>query len=203
MPAPPFTSADLRISPSGPFLPPTGGGGLVRWGYDQVVKGSEVAIADPDPLPFPRDADDPPNPMRVILPGVTPGNFLRVAWELTIQNTDDVSNFVLVQTVVTFDGTTAFPGTFQAVGNCQSVVFLDAALTPDALETCGAFCILPIPDGATTAVVEIIYNSNGPFLVSGTEGSPLGGAHLEAAELAASVIAAGAYPDSYGILIPL
>ena len=77
---PPFVPADIRISPSGPYVNPPGGGGLVRFGADAIVELTTLEDTATALLPIPRSALAP---LAVTFPAWRDGDTLWFVWHLS------------------------------------------------------------------------------------------------------------------------
>lgn len=140
-------------------------------GYDQAT---DTMIVPPSVGAFfPRNVAG--DPIKVILPGVTPGNFLEVDWRLNLNAALDVSypttfDFQAIA-MVTFDGTdptVPSANTFFIVDSWGSSLFVDPdGATADNQSISGLAAVL-IPDGATDATVELLYITTGDTVVGGT-----------------------------------
>lgn len=165
----------LRRGPSGPLADRDIGD--IQDGYDQVVE----ALFVPDTVDlafFPRNADG--DPLKVTLPDVRPGNFLEVDIRLNLAGAIGDGSYPTDFTftalaVVTFDGTDpAVPSTstFFVLDSWTGSHFRDTTgegITPDK-QSMSSLCAVEIPDGATEAIVEVMYLSDGVLQVnSGTD----------------------------------
>jgi len=159
----------LRRGPSGPLAESQGG--IVQIGYDQPTD----ALVVPPALGafFPRNfAGDP---LRVILPQVTPGNTLEVDWRANLEAGIDVAystDFLWEAiAVVSFNGVApVVPSalSFFVVNSWGSSQFVNpTAQIPDVQSITGLAAI-PIPDGATDAIIQLLYISPGAVIVGGT-----------------------------------
>jgi len=190
--------------------------GIVQYGFDEVIElvqlpSTQAAIG----VELPRNGAA--DPLRVVLPGVRPGNYLRVMWTAVGQFTPGapgLSGDFGVYPIVTFDGSTAFPGTFSFIDNTQGTLQYKAE-TGSKIRAAARHGLVAIPAGATTATVELLYN----FIPDGDlevrfvgrgvavdpEGFPATGASLEASEITRASVAASAYPLAPGFnsLLPL
>lgn len=169
-------------------LPAGGASAIVQVGYDETVEVSELLAGG---ALYPRNAAN--DPLRVVLPGVVPGNVLEVDWKATISNAeaDLALPEVVVRAVISWDGTTAFPGTFQFLINCANNVFVPrvADTLPGVLEI-SARSAITIPVGATTATVELFYDQDAEgLLTGGTELDPGAHSSLRVTELLAAAVA--------------
>lgn len=148
-------------------IPRSGGGGFPRVGYDQPIEG--LTLPPAFPALFPRDVAG--DPLRVTLPGVTPGNTLEVDLRFNVlteptEYDPAISSFAAMA-VVTFDGSTAFPGTFQAIVDSWAFEYVDIYGEEFGARSVSSLVAVEIPVGATTAVVEVLYVSESEFQVSG------------------------------------
>jgi len=114
-------------------------------------------MTPPTPSPtIPRDVAL--NPLKVVLPGVVPGNVLEVDYNLQLGNVSesDPLNVTDVLVIVSFDGNpVAVPGgSFFIVNNTTSDETLVAVGQVAHLRGIAA---VVIPPGATVATVELLY----------------------------------------------
>lgn len=191
-----------RTGNYGPQKDPRDFGAIRQVGIDQPIKTQTIPANGviPSTSTIPRDAAL--NPLRVVLPGVKPGNFLEVDLNLGVMLQGDgnlnTGGSVSIQAVVSFDGSTVLPGTFAFINNSSSFVESDDNETT----TARALAMVPIPDGATDATVEVTYFSEFDITIVGTDAAafePEGGATLKVTEYnAAFVSQAGP-----GSLVPL
>jgi hypothetical protein len=141
-----------------------GSGGVLQVGYDQPIEALEVAPAAL--APFPRDLAG--NPLRVALPGVTPGNTLEVDLRFNVKGTmsDYSADFdFAVIAAVAFDGSTTYPGTFQVILN--SAASESTLLEDDSVHSLSSLAAVEIPVGATTAAVVVIFTTTQLIRVDG------------------------------------
>lgn len=196
----------LRRGPSGPLA--ENSNSIIQVGFDQVVDEEVDLVPTDSGLEVPRSVEDP---IRVILPDVTPGNYVLVTWTCTFLSDDmaEAETFEIIP-IVTTDGTTTFPGTFQTV--------LNAASGLSTNNTDGTICgqgMFLIPDGVTQIVGELMYifDAGGDPLPSvelsgiGAGGVPSRGCRLEMMEIAATAVAPPAYaeptPSGFSTLEPV
>lgn len=184
---PPFrTLSPGRLSPSGPILPNESA--LIQDGYDQAV--DTMTVPPSTGALFPRTLDG--KPVRVELPGVTPGNILEVDLRLNLQQAEDQSyatefGFQAIA-LVTFDGSEpAFPSaaTFFVMDSWTSADFLTPGVIKH-VESMSSLAAVEIPLGAKTAIVEVLYFTDGDVIVGGTT-SPILPFPQEGAGLSASL----------------
>ena len=179
--APPNTGRPfLRRGPSGPLANATG---LIQCGYDQPIK-SQLLPTSSFNHAVPRDAAL--NPLQVQLPNVTPGNVLEVDFSGMFGNQGNASSDLAFIVAVSFDGSTSYPTNFFGVNNSQSGDFV----APAGAGHARCFAAITIPDGATTATVQVIYNdfATGGFFIFGTDtalSSQTPSVTLKASEIAA------------------
>jgi len=172
-------------------------------GFDQVLDKIELPATLLDVVP--RRPAPSTDPVRVILPGVTPGNYLRIQQTFTAdyaaQEAEDGG--LITFPVVTFDGSTAFPGAFNLVLNGIAGIQSVLGQTLSA----AAHSLVLIPDGATDAVIELAFSSFGVgvFDISGVDPDSVlfapYGLRLEAWEVSSSIVAASAYPNDSGFSV--
>jgi len=185
----------VRLSPSGPNVP--GVPEIVQVGYDQPIEA--LAVSPPAGILgfFPRDALG--NPMKVILPEVTPGNVLEVDWRLSVEMELDeyypeTLPIITAIGIVTFDGTDpSVTGTFFLINNCCASSALTDASGDEAASiwSLGTIAAVAIPDGATAATIELAYSSSVDFFVigAGEKKEPLFlSAVLKASELNRAIV---------------
>lgn len=79
---PPFTSNDVRISPSGPYVAGAGGG-LVRYGCDAIVQALGLTSNGGTPSPVPRRLTPSEQPLAVTFPSFDDGDTLWIVWHLS------------------------------------------------------------------------------------------------------------------------
>jgi len=174
-----------------PESPRGGGVGCLRVGYDQPIEGLELPTTGLALALFPRDTALPTaNPLRVTIPGVTPGNTLEVDMRFNIFNVlpdpYDEDFVFLAIAIVTFDGSTAFPGIFQMVMNSIALVSI-GNLLDDNGHSLSSLAAVEIPAGATTAVVEVVYFATQNIGVPSKDGPA--SVTLKASEICASATA--------------
>lgn len=161
-----------RLPGSGPILPNIPE--IVQIGYDQPIE--EMLIPPGIFAKFPRDV--PGHPLRVEFPSVTPGNVLEVDWRMNLAaSTED--QYYLIDfswngvAIVTFDGTEPVfgnPNTFfvsDSWGGSDFDTGPGTDLFPFDQESITGLAAVPIPKGATGAVVEIVYICEGFVVVAG------------------------------------
>lgn len=157
----------LRRGPSGPLADPDT---IVQVGYDQAVESMLVPPGGGGAF-FPRNVAG--DPLAVELPDVEPGNFLEVDIRFNLQAAIDDAypttfgwSFVAV---VTFDGATP------VIGNANTFFIIDSwglseFANPDVdtadAQSMSSLAAVEIPDGATTAIVQVLYISDGDVLVA-------------------------------------
>lgn len=166
--------------------------GIIQVGYDQPDTELVIPPTGFSGALFPRDVNG--TPLRVVLPGVKPGRFLEVDYRLNLLGSGggDYANEILfaASAIVTFDGSTAFPGTFQFINNSQSSSTFGNSTAPDEeFESMSALAVVQIPAGATIATVELLYLSTGFVAVDGATKNASGlSATLKATELSANIV---------------
>lgn len=155
-----------RTGNYGPLVS-SGDAGIIQIGFDQVVKTQTIPINIADLGLIARDAGG--NPLSVVLDHVKPGNFLECEWDLNlIAQHGEIPGTATLSAicVVSFDGTTAFPGTFNFVNNDSGVVSVPATVAGGGGSQ---FACVEIPPGATKATVFVAYSSDTDFTVGGTD----------------------------------
>jgi hypothetical protein len=169
-----------RTGNYGPETSPSGGAGIIQMGFDELVKSGTIPAAALGDLVL-RDGVDP---VRVILPGVTPGNILRVGWRAGLTNAEPEATATFNATVaVNFSSPAdAFPTNWFLVINSESGTLFTDQENPLTLT---AFAAVAIPAGAVDATVELFYVSDGGVACNGTDlgGEPGSGLTLEAWEI--------------------
>lgn len=181
----------LRRGPSGPLAVISSG--LVQVGYDQPEKTQSLPLSDPVSV-IPRTAvvPGPAAPLQVLLPGVVPGNFLEIDYQVALQNEGGIPGSIYIFPVVNFAGSLVLApasGWF-VVNNGQASSGLVEASPGRSVPLRGLISV-EIPPGATDAVVQLFYSNDIPdFTIGGTVpligGSP--GSTLKVTELEASVV---------------
>jgi hypothetical protein len=176
-----------------PEAPRGGGGAFPRVGYDQPIEKSVQLPPSGPTVTLPRDAAG--TPLQVQIPGVTPGNYLEVDYNVTGENASPTSGLSVIP-VVSFDGNVTFaPSTsWFIIDNGQG-----AALMINSYASMRGVVAVLIPPGATTATVQLWYEATladaAAWVIRGIgSGSPAfnPGTSLKATErLAASVVQAG------------
>lgn len=78
---PPFTGNDIRIAPSGPYVP-GGVGGLIHMGWDAVVRTIALPSNGLNFAPIPR-SQGPAVPLRVVFPSWLKGDTLVIWWHVS------------------------------------------------------------------------------------------------------------------------
>jgi len=185
--APPNTGRPfLRRGPSGPLANATG---LIQVGYDQPIKSQPLAASNGFVTPVPRSAT--PTPLQVQLPNVTPGNSLEIDFSGEMLNQGEGGEPISFIAVVSFDGNTVFApaSSFFAVNNSQSG---GNAQNGNLVEV-RCFASVVIPDGATIATVQILYDDLGAgvYSIFGTDTALAPGTPsitLKASEIAAASV---------------
>lgn len=179
----------LRRGPSGPRANTPDGGGIIQVGYDQPIKTVTIGSSPPVPV-VPRDADG--NPLQVILPGVTPGNFLEVDYRILLVLIGESDVAATFRAIVSFDGVTpaVFPTNFFYLNNAntggEGLAAVDTPLVVTSL------CLVEIPDGAVDAIVQIFYQASDSGLqITGTDlsGSDTSSCTLKVTEISADIVA--------------
>lgn len=182
------------------------GGSVIQCGYDQVVGESEVLVP-PASGYFPRDVTGAP--LRVIIPNVTPGNFLEVDFRACMEK--DVAYYETqaeFQSVVAvrFDGAPPAlppsPVTFAIQDASTGHRDLGAPTSQSQVEqpifNVTTLAGVIIPDGAVAAIVQVLFDAETGSIVD-PDFDEATFATLKACELAAGAI----YQPGPGILIPL
>ncbi len=188
-----------RRGPSGPL----GAGGIIQIGMDEMV--GEFELPDDEAFVPRNEAGDP---LRVVLENVTPGNFLEVDWRMNFKN---ISYYyqdpfeVQFAVVVTFDGSnpdidTPSPETLLLFNSGATSAFPPTGEGFDFTVDANTVAMAEIPEGATTATVQLVY-LGGPFALEteDEEGEPSeNSGTLKATEISASAVA-----QSVGTFVPV
>lgn len=154
---PPFTAEDIRISPSGPYVPGGVGGGIILFGADAVEQTLALTDTNADFLPLPRSTS-PAAPLAVTFPSWGSGNILWINWYVNglwePDGTGDGAEIV-VYPVVTIDGSGP---QFIDPGQVDSrVPFITGeGQTATSAELSGTLAI-KITDPAQPPVVQLYY----------------------------------------------
>jgi hypothetical protein len=148
-------------------IPPSGAG-LIQDGWDQPISAVLALAGITTGTRVPRDAV--PNPMRVTLPGVVPGNTLVVDAKIDAAGNDEAVapyDFAYFP-VVSFDGGATYSRIVNATGWHKIVVPAGGPVP-----TVRCFAGVTIPDGAAGAIVEIVYTSDtvSSLIIFGTAAS--------------------------------
>jgi hypothetical protein len=102
---PPFTSEDIRISPSGPYIPGGVGGGIILFGADAVEDDIQLTQSNSHFLPLPRNTGG--DPLAVTFPSWGSGNVLWISWAVSgiwIPTEDETAVLLIVQPTIKTDG---------------------------------------------------------------------------------------------------
>ena len=187
--------------------PQRGGGGassILQCGYDQVVGDTEVIVPSGAGF-FPRDVTGAP--LRVILPNVTPGNFLEVDFRGCMEKEEayyaQQAEFQSI-VVVRFDGAPPDlpPSSDTFAIQDASTGHRDISETqqadPQPIFNVTTLAGVIIPDGAVAAIVQVLFEADGAFAIDG-DWEEATFATLKACEIAAGAI----YQPGPGTLIPL
>ncbi len=173
-----------------PIVTPSGASALVQLGVDSIATGSvhNATVSDFDHL----IRKDTVTPLRVQLPGVTPGNILLVDASGSVNAIPDAGlTGIKMLPVVSFDGTTTYaPGSgFDWIVNAAARVLV-FALPGGGQQATNFRCYaaVTIPGGATTATVQLAYTANSGFSVVGQNGNFDPSITLSATELLAAAV---------------
>jgi hypothetical protein len=162
----------LRRGPSGP-LAVDAAREILQIGYDQP---DDTMIVPPSASGafFPRKSTGAP--LKVVLADVTPGDFLEIDFRANLEAAVDESyaaefTFKAIA-VVTFDGSApSVPSatTFFVVDSWTTSLFQDVvgSTTIGDRQSMSSLALVKIPDGATTATVQVLYISDGDVNVGG------------------------------------
>ena len=190
---PPFSGADVRISPSGPYVPLIGSG-LVRFGLDAVAQDVILPNTGTEFGAVARSTS-PAAPLRITFPAWTAGSTLVVWWHLSggvSVGNDPGTTSLLFQAVPSVD-----VGSGPEYVNNAHVLFVPpiaTSLDTQAVSVAGVAAI-KLANPAQPPVVELFYQLNADGLpapavsIAGaapTEG--LGSCWIMAAELATGVV---------------
>jgi hypothetical protein len=155
------------------------GSAIIQTGFDQVETGSDediVIIPDGSEFFFPRNLAL--DPLRVSLANVTPGNYLEVDFRACLEKNDSYyyeQGEVNLLFLVSFDGTPPVLAPSPSVYIMRSGYTSHRDLSVTAEEddqpvfNLTGLVSAAIPDGATTAIVQVVAGTAGGFLVSGDE----------------------------------
>lgn len=176
----------LRRGPSGPLMPPIASGGIVQVGYDQPIKTVQFDTVSDSVVP--RDLSG--TPLQVVLPGVTPGNFLEVEYRFVFLFSGVGGSFaeLFFRPVVSFDGSAVFPVNFFYMNNGEGGTTIE---NDGSLRTVTQIVAVEIPVGATAATVQVFCNcSDLGVHMGGVDGSNPEGSSgtLKATEITADVV---------------
>jgi hypothetical protein len=163
-----------------------GAGALVQLGFDQSEKAQLLSVEGVIPR-----SDAPPAPLQVQLPNVTPGNILEVDFNIGFAMLAPVT--LTLFPVVSFDGSVVVgPGWF-VINNGMEV----GKIGPGEVSSVRGLVPVVIPEGATTATVQLFYLTDEETVLIGGFDS-LGfipGCVLRVSEYAASAVSqSGAAP---------
>lgn len=147
--------------------------GVVQMGYDQAI--AQFTILPTTSAFFPRDGVG--NPLRVILPGVRPGNTLEIDFRACLEKAEAyyyIINEVRTVAFVTFNGVapvltpsaTVFAVQDSTSGHKESDVTPDSGDQPIFNMT--ALAAVVIPAGATIATVQIVLATAAGIIVDGS-----------------------------------
>ena len=160
----------LRRGPSGPLADPDT---IVQVGYDQAIE--NMIVPPSGGAEFPRDIAG--NPLSVTLPDVKPENFLEVDIRFNLKAALDA--YYLTTFSWYFLAIVSFDGVDPVVGNANTFYIIDSfgisefddpdVDVPDA-QSMSSLAAVEIPDGATTAIVQVLYFSDGDVLVGTDSG---------------------------------
>jgi hypothetical protein len=160
--------------------------GIVQVGYDQPIKTVEFDTVSDSVVP--RDLSGAP--LQVVLPAVTPGNFLEVEYRFTFVFAGVGGSFaqLFFRPAVSFDGTTVFPVNFFFMNNGEGGTTIE---NDGSLRTVTQIVAVEIPVGATAATVQVFCDcSDLGIHMGGTDGANPEGSSgtLKATEISASIV---------------
>jgi hypothetical protein len=173
----------------GRWFPLTGGGGgVIQVGYAQIEKSRTLPATA---VPFDTEIPSDPSgtvPLRVVLPIVTPGNFLEVDVSLNVQNPDapNANHEFSFGVAVSFVAAPVFPTDFLMIVNSVA----GGSMAP-GFQTYRSLSSVEIPVGATKATIAVPYNNANLALITiyGTDGFPsVPGSWLKASEIAGASV---------------
>lgn len=144
----------LRRGPSGPLAASS----IIQMGYDEVVE--EVGLPASFGAFVPRN--EAGDPLRVVLPNVTPGNFLEIDFRMQFTSEDI---YYYAELEIDFVAIVSFDGSDPVIGPPSFLLFNSSAgVVADPLDdpgsrrrNCNSIAVGEIPEGATVATVEILY----------------------------------------------
>lgn len=190
---PPFSGADIRISPSGPYVPILGAG-LLRFGADQVAQDVALIQTGPEFGAVARSTS-PAAPLRITFPAWTADSTLVVWWHLSgalrVGNDPGPTN-ILFQAVPSVD----VGGGPSYINNAHVIYAPAQTIVGDnqSLSVAGVAAI-KLANPSQPPVVELFYELDGDGLpapeiqIAGaapTEG--IGSSWIMAAELSTGVV---------------
>jgi len=174
-----------------------GGGGVIQVGYAQVEKPRTLpATAAPFDTEIPSDPSGTV-PLQVVLPTVTPGNFLEVDINLNVRNGDTAQHEFSFGAAVSFVAAPVFPSDFLMIVNSVA----GGEMAP-GFQTYRSLSSVEIPVGAIKATIVVPYDNANLALIAidGTDGFPsTPGSWLKASEIAGSSVT----QKGTGTLVPI
>jgi len=142
------------------------GAATIKVGFDQNTK--TQALSDAGAL-IPRDGGTPPAPLKVVLTGLTPGNFIEIDWDMGVQTNDGVDQEFGVTAIVNFDAVptdpTVDPTGWFAVVSASDLRFLRGVTAnpwPDLMRSLSAF---EIPPAVSQITVNLLYVVDSPAVL--------------------------------------
>jgi len=151
-------------------------GAIIQTGFDQVETDDDLAILPTSgAIFFPRN--EASDPLSVTLPGVTPGNYLEVDFRACVQKNGSYyyeQQQVVILLYASFDGNppvlvpsaTTYLLQDGTTGHRDVGVTLEGASQPVVNMT--ALVSVPIPSGATTAIVQVVLATTAGIIINGT-----------------------------------
>ncbi len=130
--------------------------GIVQMGFDSLAVGGNTLPADTTGQAV--VVDNAGRVIRVTLTGVQTGNYIEIFWNASIEIDENADNAFGIVPIVTFDGSTVVPGTFQYVLPAPGGVGLQQLGGPgvnDCVLSLSGLGIVPATTG--TLVVELVY----------------------------------------------
>src|SRR6185295_4946517 len=130
--------------------------GIVQMGFDSLAVGGNTLPADTTGQAV--VVDNAGRVIRVTLTGVQTGNYIEIFWNASVEIDENADNAFGIVPIVTFDGSTVVPGTFQYVLPAPGGVGLQQLGGPgvnDCVLSLSGLGIVPATTG--TLVVELVY----------------------------------------------
>lgn len=137
-----------------PSTAPSGAGAV---GYDALTEHVTLAITGAAWTAVPRNGAL--DPLSVGLTGITPGNTLEISWAASFASSNNFAD-TEIYAVISFDNPApVFPTDFTVVGNSGGAATILATSAQQG--SLSAFVAVPIPLGATSVIVRLMYQVSG------------------------------------------